>query len=349
MRLTTIDIGTNTILMLIADVSADGSLFPLRDDQVIARLGRGVDADRKITPKTTSRVLNYLRDYKQVSESFHSEKVVACGTSALRDASNRKDFLDTVRRELGLEISILSGDEEAELTYRGAVSEFLGQDSDQSLAVLDIGGGSTELTIGRGTEIKQKSSLDLGSVRLTERTPLLNPPSSQALQQAVSEIRDRISAFPQLPPHTRLIGVAGTVTTLAAINLGLASYDSSRVSGHFLSFATIERVSKELNARTVPQMAKDFPQIQPGRSDIIVAGVLILIESLRRFEIEGITVSDRGLRYGMALREISSHSAKHLLAQKRVSFALDLAYFVVLPFRAFSATSSSADTAASRA
>jgi exopolyphosphatase/guanosine-5'-triphosphate,3'-diphosphate pyrophosphatase len=304
MRLTAIDIGTNTILMLIADVSTDGTLSPVRDEQVIARLGKGVDANRSITPETTGRVLAHLRDYKQISESLHSEKIIAVGTSALRDASNRKEFIDTVRQEVGLEIAILSGDEEAELTYQGAVSEFQDPNSNRSFAVLDIGGGSTELTIGKGTRITQKSSLDLGSVRLTERILQASPPSSPALQQTVSEIRDRISMFPPLPPQTKLIGVAGTVTTLAAIDLGLTEYDRSQVSGHFLSRATIEHVSKELNSRTIPQMAKDFPQIQPGRSDIIVAGVLILIESLRRFKVKGITVSDRGLRYGMALREI---------------------------------------------
>ena len=304
MRLTTIDIGTNTILMLVADVSADGSISPLHDAQVIARLGKGVDANRKITPETARRVLGYLRDYKQISETFHSEKIIAGGTSGLRDASNGKEFIDTVRQELGLEISILSGEEEAELTYLGAVSEFMDPDSDQTLAVLDIGGGSTELTIGKGTKVLQTSSLDLGSVRLTERTPLLNPPSASALTQAISEVRNWISKFPQLSPHTRLIGVAGTVTTLAAIDLGLEKYDPSRVSGYFLSLNSIERIFKLLNSRSISQMEKDFPQIQPGRSDIIVAGVLILIESLRRFGVEGITVSDRGLRYGMALREV---------------------------------------------
>ena len=304
MRLTTIDIGTNTILMLVADVSADGSIVPLHDAQVIARLGKGVDANRRITPETSRRVLGYLRDYKKISETFHSEKIIARGTSGLRDASNRKEFIDTARQELGLEISILSGEEEAELTYQGAVSEFLGPDLQQALAVLDIGGGSTELTIGKGTKVLQVSSLDIGSVRLTERTPLLNPPSAPALTQAISEVRNWISKFPQLSPRTRLIGVAGTVTTLAAIDLGLEKYDPSRVSGYFLSLNSIERISTLLNTCSISQMEKDFPQIQPGRSDIIVAGVLILIESLRRFGVEGITVSDRGLRYGMALREV---------------------------------------------
>ncbi len=311
MRLTTIDIGTNTILMLIADVSPDGTISIIRDAQVIARLGRGVDANRRITPETTTRVLAYLREYKEISESLHSQKIIAGGTSALRDASNRQDFVDTVGHELGFEISILSGEEEAELTYQGAVSEFLIPGSEPSLAVLDIGGGSTELTIGRGLKTTQNSSLDLGSVRLTERTPLLSPPSAAALQQAIKEVRSRISAFPDLPAGTQLIGVAGTVTTLAAIELGLKEYDRVLVSGHFLSLATIERISKRLNACSISEMAKDFPQIQTGRSDIIVAGVLILIESLGKFGVEGITVSDRGLRYGMALREILGQQTRH--------------------------------------
>jgi exopolyphosphatase/guanosine-5'-triphosphate,3'-diphosphate pyrophosphatase len=311
MRLTSIDIGTNTILMLIADVSIDGTISPLRDDQVIARLGKGVDANRRITPETTRRVLEYLRQYKEISDAVHSGKIIAAGTSALRDASNRKDFLDTVREDLGLEISILDGEEEAELTYQGAVSEFAGMDSQTNLAVLDIGGGSTELTIGIGTKVTQKSSLEVGSVRLTERILQKSPPSVPALQQAVSEVRNRISMFPPLPLHTRLIGVAGTVTTLAAIDLGLAEYDRSRVSGHILSLATIERLFKELQSLTLPLMARDFPQIQAGRSDVIVAGILILIESLRRFGADRITVSDRGLRYGLALREIlDQHSGK---------------------------------------
>lgn len=303
MRLTTIDIGTNTILMLVADVTTDGTIAPVHDAQVIARLGKGVDATRRITPETTRRVLEYLRDFKEISGTFHSEKILAAGTSALRDASNRKEFVDTVRNELGMDISVLSGEEEAELTYQGAVSEFVGPDSDSVLAVLDIGGGSTELTIGVGRKATQKASLDVGSVRLTERILQASPPSAVALQQAVGEIRDRLSQFPELPPRSRLIGVAGTVTTLASIDLGLETYDRARVSGHFLSFESIGRISKELNSLSLSHMAKDFPQIQTGRSDVIVAGVLILLESLRRFGVGGITASDRGLRYGMALRE----------------------------------------------
>ena len=310
MRLTSIDIGTNTILMLIADVSPDGAIVPVRDEQVITRLGKGVDFERRISPETTDRVLACLQNYKAISESLHSEVLFAGGTSALRDATNRQEFIGRVRRELGIQISILSGEEEAELTYRGAVSEFLVSDTDIPLAVLDIGGGSTELTIGKGANVTEKMSLDVGSVRLTERILLTSPPSLEALTQATNQVRSWTSRLPRLPSRTKLMGVAGTVTTLAAIDLKLTNYDRSKVSGYFLHMTSIERIYEKLRTCTVPEIMSDFPMMETGRADIITAGVLILIESLRALGAEGIIVSDRGLRYGMALRAFSSRNDK---------------------------------------
>ncbi|MCX6135442.1 MAG: Ppx/GppA phosphatase family protein [Ignavibacteriales bacterium] len=310
MRLTTIDIGTNTILMLIADVSADGVISPVRDELIIARLGRGVDAERRITAETSTRVLSHLRQFKSISESLNSEAIIACGTSALRDAANRQEFVDTVRQELGFGISILSGEEEAELTYRGAVSEFLSGDAEPRLAVLDIGGGSTELTIGVGASVSQRVSTDVGSVRLTERIPLASPPSPAALERAISEVRITTSRFPRLTTQTRLIGVAGTVTTLAAIEINLERYERTIVSGHFLTLVSIEHIFNQLKTLNTSEMMRDFPQIESGRADIIVAGILILIESMRKLGVDGITVSDRGLRYGMVLRGIPEQQTR---------------------------------------
>jgi exopolyphosphatase/guanosine-5'-triphosphate,3'-diphosphate pyrophosphatase len=309
MRLTSIDIGTNTILMLVADVTPDGTVSPVRDEQVIARLGKGVDAHRRITSETSDRVLRFLQDYKAISESLHSEKIIACGTSALRDASNTREFIRFVKEKLGLEITVLSGEQEAELTYRGAVSEFSSLGADQPLAVLDIGGGSTELTTGIGASVTGTVSLDLGCVRLTERVLLSSPPTTPALNHAISEVREAVLSLPLLSPQIRLIGVAGTVTTLAAIDLKLESYVRSRVSGHFLTIEAIELVFNRLKSHTLEQMAREFPQIESGRADIILAGIVILVESMRRFGVRGITVSDRGLRYGMAQREFSSGAA----------------------------------------
>jgi exopolyphosphatase/guanosine-5'-triphosphate,3'-diphosphate pyrophosphatase len=295
--------------MLVADIAADGTISPVRDEQVIARLGKGVDANRRITAETSDRVLRFLQDYKAISESLHSEKIIACGTSALRDASNSREFIRFVKEKLRLEITVLSGEEEAELTFSGAVSEFSSLGADQPLAVLDIGGGSTELTTGIGASVTGTVSLDVGCVRLTERILKSSPPTSPALDHAIIEVRDALLSFPQLPPQIHLIGVAGTATTLAAIDLKLESYDRNLVSGHFLTFRAIEQVFNELRHHTFEQMARKFPQIESGRADIILAGIIILMESIRRFDVGGITVSDRGLRYGMALREFSSGAA----------------------------------------
>ena len=310
MRIASIDIGTNTILLLIADIAADGTLAVVRDEQVIARLGKGVDANRRITAETFTRVIGLLQKFKATAEANGASNVVASGTSALRDASNGAELVRDVKSRIGLEINVLSGQEEAELTYRGAVSEFLRTPGAQrSYAVLDIGGGSTELTIGEEGAVLRKASLNVGALRLTERLLKTSPPSAPAISQAVSEVRSWISTLPRLLPSTHLIGVAGTVTTLAAIDLNLPVYDPKRVSGHFIRLEMIEQIYEKLLTKSVGEMIRTFPQIQLGRADILLAGIIVLIEALKRFGVRGITTSDRGLRYGLALHEFSKATA----------------------------------------
>ena len=309
MRLASIDIGSNTILLLIVDIAPDGELTVVRDEQIIARLGKGVDANRRITAETFTRVLGFLQKLKATAEASGATKIVASGSSALRDARNGAEFVREVNARIGLEIEVLSGQMEAELTYRGAVSEFLRTPGAQrSYAVLDIGGGSTELTIGEEGAVLRKASLDVGAVRLTERHLKTSPPTPLAVSQALTEVRSWISTLPRLLPTTRLIGVAGTVTTLAAIDLDLPVYDPKRVSGHFIRFETIEQIYEKLLSKTVVEMIRTYPQIQLGRADIILAGVIVLVEALKRFGVRGITTSDRGLRYGLVLREYSKAS-----------------------------------------
>jgi exopolyphosphatase/guanosine-5'-triphosphate,3'-diphosphate pyrophosphatase len=306
MRLASIDIGTNTILLLIADFTADGTMTVVRDEQIIARLGKGVDANRRITAETFTRVLTFLQRLKATAESQGATKVVASGTSGLRDAINGGEFVRDVKGRIGLDIEILSGQEEAELTYRGAISEFLRTPGAQrSFAVLDIGGGSTELTIGEEGAVLRKASLNVGALRLTERILKTSPPSEVAISQALNDVRSWVKTLPRLLPTTRLIGVAGTVTTLAAIDLNLPVYDPKRVSGHFIRLDAIEQVYEKIRTKTVGEMIRMFPQIQLGRADIILAGIMVLIEALKRFDVRGITTSDRGLRYGLVFREFS--------------------------------------------
>ena len=311
MRLASIDIGTNALLLLIADIASDGTLSVVHEEQILARLGKGVDANRRITAETFHRVLGFLQKYQATAQAHGAVKTIACATSALRDASNRNDFVRDVKERAGLEIKVLTGQEEAEMTYRGAVSEFLLTPGTQrSYAVLDIGGGSTEMTIGEETAVLRKASLNVGAVRLTERLLKTSPPSSPAISQAMNEVRSWVSMLPRLLPTTRLIGVAGTVTTTAAIDLHLPTYDPKRVSGHFIRIETIEQIYEQLRTKTVREMISTYPQIQLGRADILLAGMIVLLEAVRHFNLKGITASDRGLRYGIILREFSLIAGK---------------------------------------
>ena len=303
MRRSVIDIGTNTVLLLVADVEAGGRIIPVHNGHEIARLGKGVDEHRVIPPEAMERVAAVLQKYVAVSKELNAGEVIACGTSALRDATNRDEVLRFVKSRFGFDVRILTGKEEAEMTYLGAISEF-SDSPDGSYAVLDIGGGSTEITIGRGIQILNSASLELGCVRLTERFLKLSPPTSLAMSDTLRTIRTEIRSLAELRSTARFIGVAGTVTTLAAIDLGLEHYDSTRVSGHDLSLETIQGIFNRLRIKSVEEM-KSFPQIHPGRADILLAGIVILQEVMKQLNVQVITASDRGLRYGVALKAVS--------------------------------------------
>lgn len=302
MRISSIDIGTNTVLLLVADVQGT-TLRPLEHGHAIARLGQGVDENRNITGEAMERVGKVLEEYVAISKAHSAEQIIACGTSALRDANNKDEFLQFVRTEFGITVKVLSGNEEAELTYLGVLSEFP-DDKEDHYAVIDIGGGSTEVIEGTRLAIGRSVSLDIGCVRLTERFLKALPPGLDALRQCVSMVREHSGLVPLLAPMARLVGVAGTVTTLAALDLGLPQYDPARVSGHILSLKSIEAAFDQLRGKTVAEI-KATPGIHAGRADILLAGVVILIELMKQMGRNAITVSDRGLRYGFALREAS--------------------------------------------
>lgn len=311
-RLSAIDIGTNTILMLIADVDSTGEIRVVRDEHVIARLGKGVDNNRIILPETFERVFGYLTEYKRIHENEHSERMIACGTSALRDAANSREFIQFIRTKIGIDITILSGDEEADLTYLGGVSEFVGPDRAQQFVVLDIGGGSTEVVLGKSLNVESKVSLNIGSVRLTERFLKTSPPLPSGLKEAQEYIRVHVRALADLAKGTQCIGVAGTLITLAAIDLQLQTYERNRVSGHVLALAVIESIFDRLKGKRLEEL-KAIPQILPQRADIILAGIMILLEVMKKIGVEQITVSDRGLRYGIlmkAAREYNNRSER---------------------------------------
>ncbi len=293
--------------MLIADIErhSDYTMFKVvKDELIIARLGRGVDEHRRILPATFERVRDYLREYKSIAEGCAINTMIACGTSALRDAANRDEFLAYIKKEVGLSIRVLTGEEEARLTFQGAISEY--PSADGTFGVIDIGGGSTEIVVGTHRKILSHVSLDIGSVRLTERFLKSSPPSSSQLEDATSYIRTTLSSA-QLASFddTVLIGVAGTVTTLAALHQQLPAYDREKISGYKLSLEAIESVYERLWPLTVGQI-RAIPQISSGRADIILAGVLILKEYMHCVCSDAVIASDRGLRYGIAMDALST-------------------------------------------
>jgi len=301
MRLSVIDIGTNTILLLIADIDPRGGLTPVYHGHEIPRLGMGVDEHREIHTEALERAITIIQAFVAASKRFSADRIIACGTSALRDAANRDEVLARIKRDTGVDVEIISGKGEAELTYLGAVGEFMRPGEDQKFAVLDIGGGSTEITSGSGLKVHDKRSHDIGCVRLTERFLRSSPPTFAEINQAKESIDEHTGSLRPLDKTARLIGVAGTLTTLAAIDLDLPAYDPLRVSGHRLSRKTIESIFDRLKTKTVQQL-KEIPQILPGRADILLAGILILLEVLDGLKSDEIVVSDRGLRYGLAMR-----------------------------------------------
>jgi len=298
MQVAVLDIGTNTVLLLIADLDA-GTIRVLRDDHAIARLGEGVDRTRNINEEAFQRFLKVLQSHLSTCEKYDVQRVVAIGTSALRDAENRDDILRRATEATGVEIEVLSGEEEALWTYRGAIA---GQQVQGKISVLDIGGGSTEISSGFNGNFEQGISLDIGAVRITERYFATNPITREAAITAREMIRQTFSRMKR--PHVeKLIAVAGTPTTLAAMHQELGAFDTSKVHGYTLHPKAIDQLLDILLRTDTKTLIDLYPAINKARADILPAGTLILREAMEFLGAGAVQVSTLGLRYGIAVRE----------------------------------------------
>ena len=308
MRVATIDIGTNSVLLLIAEPSG-GDLVPVVERATITRLGRGVDRTRALDPDAARDTLACLEAYAAEIRDASAARVDVVGTSAMRDARGGDDFRERARSILGVAPRVISGDEEAALTFGGALVGLgaLGsREDDRDALVFDLGGGSTEIIRGRAGVLSRARSLDIGSVRLTERHLASDPPLASELDAARADTRRALgeleAGYVDLAERSpRVVGVAGTITTLAAHVLGVAPYDAARVHGARLDARAITAASAEL-ARMPLAARKALPAIDPRRADVIVAGALIVEEILAWAGADELVVSDRGVRWGLAKR-----------------------------------------------
>ncbi|MFQ5604296.1 MAG: Ppx/GppA family phosphatase [bacterium] len=297
-RLAAIDIGTNTALLLVAEVSDKGEIRPLYQEEKIVRLGEGVDKNKKLSEQAIARTLRALRAYFHLAAQFHAERVLITGTSAVRDAANRSELIHQIKSEFGVELQILSGAKEARVTYFGALSNKPHLQGE--ILLIDIGGGSTECILGDNLNIHKSKSIDIGSVRLTERFIKKDPISDREFRQLRSAVQNQIDQhFSEWQTDANhFVGVAGTVTTLAAMHLKLSNYVPEKVDKLTLTALQIAHLVEELKSKTLAEK-KNLPGLQPERADVILAGGMILLEIMRAFKMEQVIVSDRGLRYGV--------------------------------------------------
>jgi exopolyphosphatase/guanosine-5'-triphosphate,3'-diphosphate pyrophosphatase len=291
-RVAAVDLGTNSTRLLVADVT-DGHIGEVVRRLTITRLGAGVDEHSRLLPAAVERLHVCLERYRAEAAALGAELTLAIATSAVRDAGNGGELLDEIESRYGFTTRLLSGDEEAALTLRGVSS---GRELPKGTLLLDIGGGSTELVLSGHGSVAFSASLQLGCVRLTERYLASDPPTEAELERCADAVR---SELPELEPVCA-VGVAGTVTTIAALDLALDTYDPVRIHGHRIAVAAVDRELARLAALPVAER-RLVPGLEPDRAPVIVGGAVILREVLQTYDLEAIEASERDILHGAAL------------------------------------------------
>ncbi len=303
MKVAAIDLGSNTFLCLIAEVSKDitstGNKCTIQnvyaDEMQIVRLGQQVNETKRLHPDALTRARNCLQDFKKIIDLHQPEKILAMATSAARDAENRNELFE-IGKNLNIPIEIIAGVKEAEITYQGSLA---GQTENKNRLIVDIGGGSTEFIIGDLQVMTASQSIDIGCVRLTEKFITNQPTESQEMNSADNFILQRMGTLKNFSIHKieEIIAVAGTPTSLAVAQIG--HYDAASVEGYILTADALQLWKEKLQISSAEEKIKlGLPK---GRADVMLIGVLILLQTLRYFKKSQLTVSTRGVRHGIAL------------------------------------------------
>ncbi|WP_138429731.1 Ppx/GppA phosphatase family protein [Fodinibius saliphilus] len=305
-----IDIGTNTVLLLVAKVS-DGELKVVNEQQRVPRLGEGVDKERNLSEKAIRRVIDALIYFRKVlKENYPSVKTIkVTATSAVRDANNRNEFIKQVKQEAGFEVSVLNGYEEAQFTFWGSQSVLT---VEKPIAVIDIGGGSTEIAVGSPAEgLTDRHSFNMGCVRFTERYLFANPPNRNQIEDCRTEIKNVLINRPfSFAEGTKLVGVAGTVTSLVYMELGLRSYNAEALNEYQLEVATLRKWIAYIQQQNSSELIDEYPEVMKGRADIFLAGLLILEQTMELYNFDRLLVSTGGIRHGAILKSMENKKGR---------------------------------------
>ena len=294
-RVASIDIGTNTILLLIAEVEGE-KIKPLFEMETVARLGEGVHESGTLTKEAMNRGVETLSQYLRQCQAMKVQKIFAAGTSALREAKNSAEFLGWVRRKLNLSVEVISGEEEARLSFL-AVAKDLGE-GDEPIFVVDVGGGSTEFILGSGNQISQWTSLPLGSVRFTEQFLHSDPLREEEWNTMEKRIRELLVNIPRPRELSSMVAVGGTATTLASVEQGLEEFIPEKIHHFVLKKEALRNQLLLYRSKTV-EKRKKIPGLPPARADVILAGGAILYLSMEELDCPSVLISCRGVRYGL--------------------------------------------------
>lgn len=300
-----IDIGSNTVLLLIAGYS-NGSLEVLHEEQRMPRLGKGVDKSGNLHPDSVEQALKVLKDFNKriVTDFPEVRETFATATSAVRDAADRQQFLNQIEKHTGFQVQVLSGEEEAEFTFAGALGMLDGIEDGN---VIDIGGGSTEIIFGKNGKPADSFSYNMGSVRFTERFLQGDPPARREIEACRKGIRETLQQRDIIfdkhfdAEALSAIGVAGTVTSLAFMDLGLEAYEPSLINGHAMGFNSIKTWINRIALMSVSELKTAFPRVMEGRADVFLAGLLILQTFMEYYNLHKLIVSTGGIRHGAIL------------------------------------------------
>jgi len=299
----TIDIGTNTLLLLVVRENPDGTLDILEDQVRFGRLGKGLDASGRLAAESVATSLEAIRAYKELLDRHGVSAVRAVGTQALREAENAAEFVGPAEALLGTSIETIPGEREAELVHR-AVAEQFPELASSDVAIADVGGGSTEIIVAQGGRVSWFKSIKIGSVRMTERHLQGDPPTPAQTRAATADIDAQLAAL-ELPRGVPLIGTAGTATTMAAIDLRLPEFSRDKVHGHHMDPGQVDRQLANLLELSVADR-KRLPGLEAPRADVIAAGALIFSRILAAMKAPTFIVADCGVRWGLAYELLAS-------------------------------------------
>lgn len=296
MIVASIDIGTNTVLLLIAEVNKElNKLLPLLNEYRMPRIGQETQKTRIINPDKLKLLYEVLNEYDSLIKKYNCDKIIITGTNALRIAKNSTEIADDIKKLFYYELEVISGETEAEYAYLGATSNL---NNFLSSIVIDIGGGSSELIYGDESKINFKKSIQIGSVSATEQFLKHSPPLIYEIESLKQEIAILFADQKEIKIPNIVVAIAGTATTLACMNLGFKEFEEDQVENTSININEIKKLIVEMSFLTATEILKKYGPVMEGRGDIILAGAIILSEIMRIIGIEELIVSSRGIRYG---------------------------------------------------